>query len=174
VSTLIPGRAKRPISAVAGPYGHPFRPILVTIPIGAWVASLIFDIATRVNSAGSRPLADAAYWLIAIGVLGALLAAVFGFMDLLAIPRSTQAFRIGLTHMGLNLAIVAIFIAGFSWRHASISGTYAAARVQPGQLALSAVGIVLLLASGWLGGMLTYRFGVRVADEATQAQGFGG
>ena len=33
------GRAKRPASPVAGPYGHPFHPILVTIPIGSWVAS---------------------------------------------------------------------------------------------------------------------------------------
>jgi uncharacterized membrane protein len=30
------------------------------------------------------------------------------------------------------------------------------------------VGIVLLLVSGWLGGMLSYRYGVRVADETTQ------
>jgi hypothetical protein len=28
------------------------------------------------------------------------------------------------------------------------------------------------LDSGWLGGMLAYRFGVRVADETTQAEGF--
>lgn len=165
------GHAKRPISAVAGPYGHPFHPILVTIPIGAWVASLIFDIASRVNSAGSHPLVDAAYWLIAIGILGALVAAVFGFMDLLAIPRSTKAFRVGLTHMGLNLVIVGIFIGDFFWRQSSY---YVAARTEAGQLALSAVAIVLLLASGWLGGMLSYRFGVRVADEVTQGEGFEG
>src|SRR5213078_982886 len=85
-------QAKQPASAVAGPYGHPFHPILVTIPIGAWVCSLIFDIATRVNSAGSAPLTDASYWLIGIGILGALLAAVFGLMDLVRIPRRTRAF----------------------------------------------------------------------------------
>jgi uncharacterized membrane protein len=40
-------QAKRPVSAaLAGPYGHPFLPILVTVPIGAWVASLAFDIAS--------------------------------------------------------------------------------------------------------------------------------
>lgn len=42
-------QAKEPVSAVlAGPYGHPFHPILVTIPIGAWVSSLVFDIASRI------------------------------------------------------------------------------------------------------------------------------
>jgi uncharacterized membrane protein len=162
--------AKEPVSVVAGPYGHPFHPILVTIPIGAWVASLIFDIATRVNTSGSKPLTDASYWLIGIGVLGALLAALFGLMDLVRIPRGTRAFRYGLTHMGLNLAIVGIFIGDFFWRHDSY---YESARVSSGQLVLSAVGIGLLLVSGWIGGMLAYRFGVRVAAEAHQAEGYG-
>jgi len=161
--------AKEPVSPVAGPYGHPFHPILVTIPIGAWVSSLIFDIATRVNTHGSRPLTDASYWLIGIGILGALLAAVFGLMDLLRIPRGTRAQRIGLSHMALNLAVVGIFIGNFFWRHGSY---YETAKVKPGQLALSAAGILLLLASGWLGGMLAYRFGVRVVDEADQAEGY--
>src|SRR5437764_12633302 len=95
--------AKDPVSPVAGPYGHPFHPILVTIPIGAWVASVVFDIAAKVNAHGSRSLVDAAYWLIGLGVVGALLAAIFGLMDLLTIPRGTTAFRAALTHMGLNL-----------------------------------------------------------------------
>jgi uncharacterized membrane protein len=161
--------AKEPLSPVAGPYGHPFHPILVTIPIGAWAASLIFDIATRVNSSGSKPLTDASYWLIGIGVIGALLAAVFGLMDLVRIPRGTRALRVGLAHMTLNLAVVGIFIADFFWRHDSY---YDSARTGAGQLALSAVGIGLLLVSGWLGGMLAYRFGVRVAAEARQVEGF--
>lgn len=81
-----PLAAKEPISIVAGPYGHPFHPMLVTIPIGAWVASVVFDIASRVNSHGAPSLVDASYWLIGIGIVGALLAAVFGLMDLLTIP----------------------------------------------------------------------------------------
>ena len=40
--------AKEPVAPVAGPYGHPFHPILVTVPIGAWVSSLIFDFATMI------------------------------------------------------------------------------------------------------------------------------
>lgn len=42
-------QAKQPVSgALAGPYGHPFQPILVTVPIGAWVCSLVFDVASRI------------------------------------------------------------------------------------------------------------------------------
>src|SRR3954452_23004312 len=111
--------AKTPVSVAAGPYGHPFHPILITIPIGAWVASLVFDIASTANTDGSRSLVDAAYWLIGLGIVAALVAAVFGFLDLLTIPRSTRAFKTGLTHMTLNLVIVAVFAIDFAWRHSN-------------------------------------------------------
>jgi uncharacterized membrane protein len=162
-------QAKEPVSPVAGPYGHPFHPILVTIPIGAWVCSLIFDIATQVNNNGSKSLVEASYWLIGIGIVGALLAAVFGLMDLVRIPRGTRALRFGLTHMALNLTVVGVFVGDFLWRHDSY---YEDAKVMGGQLALSAIGIGVLLVSGWIGGMLAYRFGVRVSAERDQAEGF--
>jgi uncharacterized membrane protein len=82
-------QAKRPVSAaLAGPYGHPFHPILVTVPIGVWVASIVFDIASHVVD-DSTFLAKGSLWLIAIGVLGALAAAMIGFLDLLAIPTGS-------------------------------------------------------------------------------------
>jgi hypothetical protein len=34
------------------------------------------------------------------------------------------------------------------------------------------VAVAILGASGWLGGKLAYHYGVRVADEHTQAEGF--
>jgi uncharacterized membrane protein len=163
-----PRNGKLPVTVLAGPYGHPFHPILVTVPIGAWTASLIFDIASRIVD---KPgfLTQASEWLIGIGVLGALAAAVFGSLDLLAIPGGTRAFRTGLIHMSLNLAVTAVYAVNFAWRH----GTYThLGRVAMGQLVLSVVSIAALGASGYLGGKLAYRYGVRVADEHTQAEGF--
>jgi uncharacterized membrane protein len=46
--------------------------------------------------------------------------------------------------------------------------------VTGGQLALSAGSLALLTVSGYLSGKLAYRYGVRVADEASQAEGFAG
>ncbi|MTD52573.1 DUF2231 domain-containing protein [Amycolatopsis sp. RM579] len=162
-------QAKRPVSAaLAGPYGHPFHPILVTVPIGAWVASLVFDIASHiVGNPGF--LTQGSVWLIAIGVIGALLAAVAGFLDLLAIPTGTRAFRTGLIHMSLNLVIVGAYIGNFFWRYAGYGHP---GSVAIGQLVLSAVSLAALAVSGYLGGKLAYRYGVRVAEETTQTEGY--
>jgi uncharacterized membrane protein len=161
--------AKHPVSAVlAGPYGHPIHPILVTVPIGAWVCALVFDISSHVVD---KPgfLTQGAEWLIAIGVLGAVAAAMVGLLDLLAIPRGTTAFRTGLVHMGLNLTVAGAYVVNFFWRH----GTYTHGRSVPGgQLTLAAVSLAVLGVSGYLGGKLAYRYGVRVADERTQAEGY--
>jgi len=161
--------AKAPITVVAGPYGHPFHPLLVTVPIGAWVSSLVFDIASRAKDAGAPTLVDASHWLLLIGVVGAAVAALFGLMDLITIPKHTAAFRTGLMHMTLNVVILGLFLANFFWRHADEPKL---AKVTVGQLVLSIVALVLLAVSGWLGGRMSYRFGVRVADENTQAEGF--
>jgi uncharacterized membrane protein len=161
-------QAKRPVSVVAGPYGHPFHPILVTVPIGAWVSSLVFDIAS--HTAGEEEVfVKGAFWLIAIGVLGAAAAAVFGLLDLLSIPRSTAAFRTGLLHLGLNVAVLGLYVVNFFLRQ---DGLDEPGGVDTGLIILSAVALALLGVSGWLGGKLAYRYGVRVADEATQAEGF--
>ncbi len=160
-------RTKRPLTIAAGPYGHPFHPILVTVPIGAWVASLIFDLASY-WAGESEVFVKASFWLIGLGVLGALVAAVFGLLDLLTIPRGTRTFTTGLAHMALNLTVVAIYTVGFAARRGQLEQE--AVALAP--LTLSIVALALLAASGWLGGTLTYRYGVRVAEEGSQAKGF--
>ncbi|MBS4727964.1 DUF2231 domain-containing protein [Mycobacterium sp. SM1] len=161
--------AKRPVSTVlAGPYGHPFHPVLVTIPIGAWACSLIFDVSSRVvDNAGF--LAQGSEWLLAIGILGAFAAAMIGFLDLVVIPSGTPAFRTGVAHMTMNLLITTAYMVNFVWRRGDY-GTGAPVGVGP--LVLNALGFSGLAVSGYLGGKLAYRYGVRVAGEADQAQGF--
>jgi len=162
-------QAKQPVSALlAGPYGHPYHPMLVTVPIGAWVASLVFDIASRLVG---KPdfLAQGSEWLIAIGLVGALAAGTAGFLDLAAIPEGTAAFRAGRAHMCINLALMFAYLVDFAWRYR----TYARGEpVGAGMLALSAACVAALGISGYLGGKLTYRYGVRLAGELTQADGY--
>jgi uncharacterized membrane protein len=161
--------AKRPVSALlAGPYGHPFHPMLVTIPIGAWLISLGFDIASHISSTPGF-LTRGSEWLIAIGVVGAILAGSVGFLDLATIPAGTRAFRTGCTHMSINLTLILAYGVDFGLRYR----TYGHESPVSDKMILFSVACVLALAvSGYLGGKLTYRYGVRVASETTQAEGF--
>lgn len=109
----------------------------------------------------------ASFWLIGLGILGALAAAVFGLMDLVAIPPGTKAFTTGLTHMVLNLIVVGLYVVNFAIRRDQLDET----PVQVVPLVLSVVAVAFLAVSGWLG-HLSYRSGVRVADDETQAEAF--
>jgi uncharacterized membrane protein len=162
-------RAKAPISwPLAGPYGHPYHPALVSIPIGAWIASMVFDISSHFVSKPAF-LATGSEWLIAIGIIGAIIASLAGFMDLTSLAEGTPAYRTASAHMILNLFLIIGYGGDFWWRrHTYASG----APVGAGAMSLSAGCLVLLTVSGFLGGRLAYRYGVRVADEATQASGY--
>lgn len=162
-------QSKTPVSAaLAGPYGHPFHPILVTIPLGAWVCSLVFDIAALIG-AHSAEAHFAALWLIALGVLGAVAAASIGFLDFLAIPPQTPARRTAVIHAILNLTVTTAYAVNFFWRYTSSDS---GRTVGWGPVVLSVVSLIGLTASGYLGGKLAYRYGVRVAAETIQADGF--
>ena len=160
--------AKRPVSRLAGPYGHPFHPILVTVPIGAWVASFVFDLASRLSDEPTV-FAKGAFWLIGLGLVGAAAAALLGFLDLFAIPTGTRAFRTGLLHMSLNMVVVAIYVAAFLLRRGHLEQPDG---VPTTLIILSALALAVLTVSGWLGGQLAYRYGVRVADETAQAEAY--
>ena len=162
-------RAKKPISArLAARTGIPYHPMLVTVPIGAWVVSLVFDIASHLVT---RPgfLARGSEWLIAVGVLAAIVASTAGLLDLAMIPVGTAAFRTACTHMFINVSLMFGYVGGFAWRYQTDVAGHA---VGFGPLALSAACIVALCVSGYLGGKLTYRYGVRVAAEAHQEDGY--
>src|SRR2546423_8164333 len=146
-------QAKRPVTALAGQYGHPLHPALVAVPIGAWIASLVFDVASHVVS-GPGFLAAGSRWLIGLGVLGAVAAAMVGFLDLFAIPTGTRAFRLALVHMSINLTVTAAYVIGFLVRGGHRSGP-----VAWGALVLSAVALAGLALSRYLGGELAYRYG---------------
>jgi uncharacterized membrane protein len=148
------------LSALSGPEGHPFHPLVVLLPVGAFVSSLIFDILTQTRPGDLPWLVDGAWWLIGVGLIGAGIAAVFGLLDLLRIPRGTPAFTTALVHLGLNAAATLLFGIGYVWRagdHVELGQT------RWGQLALSAAAVALLVGAAYLGQKLTYRFGIRVS-----------
>src|SRR5262245_4091585 len=136
---------------------HPIHPMLVGFPIALWIFSLICDVAYHAGSLNEF-WKSAAFYSMAIGVIGALLAAVPGFIDYLSItePRTK---KIATTHMILNLVILAMFLFNLGMRYNG------AASAEMFEVVLSVVAIALLAVSGWLGGHLVYVHHVGVAPK---------
>lgn len=138
--------------------GHPIHPMLIVFPLGLLITSLIFDII-YLASGDNRWTATAEY-MIGAGVLGGLLAAVFGLVDWLGITRGTRAKRIGLWHGGANVVVVVLFIISWFLRLPDSAHPPTAAIV----LSFIAVGIGAV--AGWLGVELVDRLGIGVDDGA--------
>jgi uncharacterized membrane protein len=141
--------------------------MLVALPIGAWVTSLVFDLASHVVPQPGF-LVQGSRWLIAIGVIGAVVAACAGVLDLIALTPGTRAFRTAVVHMSLVATATIGYVAGFAWRHSSY---HHPVPVPVGPLVLSVLSLAVLSVGGYLGGKLAYRYGVRVAGEDTQVEG---
>ena len=138
---------------------HPAHPALVHFPIACWsLASGADGLALLVWPARLHLLAAV---LIAIGCVSGLLAAVAGFVELLKLPTGHPAERTANVHMSFALGSWCLYAGSLFLRieHQQL--------VAPNVLALllSGAGLLVLLATGWLGGQLVYRHGVGVAGR---------
>jgi uncharacterized membrane protein len=139
-------------------FGHAIHPMLVVFPLGLLATSVVFDIVGIVTGNGTWSFV--AYYLIGAGIVGGLLAAVFGTIDWLAIPKNTRAWRIGLLHGVGNVIVVGLFAMSWLLRLPSPATPSGVA------LGLSIVAISLSVITGWLGGELVGRLGVGVSPNA--------
>jgi uncharacterized membrane protein len=139
--------------------GHPIHPMLIVLPLGLFIAAVAFDALYLWQ--GNPAFAAVSYWNIAGGIIGGLLAAVFGFVDWWAIPSGTRAKRIGLLHGGSNVIVVALF--AFVWWTRSAG---ADAAPSEGVFLIEVGALVLGSVAGWLGGELVDRLGVGVDNGA--------
>jgi uncharacterized membrane protein len=71
--------------------GHPILQMLIPFPFGLLATAVIFDVIYLIW--GNPAMATASYWMIAAGVIGGFIAAPFGLIDWLAIPKGTRARR---------------------------------------------------------------------------------
>src|SRR5919109_4173423 len=140
-------------------FGHPVHPMLIVYPLGLLSMAVIFDILYLIF--GNRLLPTASYYMIAAGILGGLLAAIFGFIDWLALPNNTRAKNIGLWHGLGNVLIVTLFAVSWFLRGSNVDF------VPDGfAMILSFAGVALALVTAWIGGELVYRLGVGVDPGA--------
>jgi uncharacterized membrane protein len=135
--------------------GHPVHQMLIVFPLGLLATAVVFDILRLVT--GNADFSVASAYAIAAGVVGGLLAAGFGLIDWLAVPRGTRARRVGLWHGAGNAVVLVLFAASWLLRAA-------ADQWHPGALALvlGFAGAAIAGVTGWLGGELVDRLGVGV------------
>lgn len=139
-------------------FGHSLHQILICFPIALLSSSVLFDVLWRITGDAKWP--PMAFYLIEIGLIGGVLAALFGFIDYLGIPPGARAKRIGAYHGVASAVLVAIFAASWAMRLGHVESP------PPHALFLSFCGVALLGVAGWLGGELVTRFAVGVVDGA--------
>jgi len=137
---------------------HPIHPMLVPLPIGLWVFSLITDIIYRAS--GNEVWASVAYYAMAGGIIGSLLAALPGLVDFLALKPSGVK-KIALWHMAINLSATILFCINLYLR----TGVPGAST----PFILSIIGVLSIFVSGWLGGQMVYVHGLGVDEDVVCA-----
>jgi len=129
--------------------------MFVGFPIGFFGAVLVSDIISIRGNPAFWP--HVSLWLIAFGVVGALIAAIFGFTDYFTAPMTTAVKRTATTHMILNLTVVVLYAAAFFVRYGN--------PISPLGYLLTYVGLAVLIASGWYGGHLVYVGHIGIAES---------
>src|SRR5215217_8467966 len=112
-NTREPCRSARggPMESRAKLAGHAIHPMLITLPLGLLGTAVVFDIIRAFTD--DADFAVASFYMLAAGIIGGLLAALFGLIDWLAIPAGTRAKRVGLWHGAGNVVVVVLF--AVSW-----------------------------------------------------------
>lgn len=138
--------------------GHPIHQMLIVFPLGLLATGVIFDIIRLIT--GNGTWSTVAYYMFGVGVIGGLIAAIFGFVDYLAIPAGTRAEHIGRLHGSGNAVVLLLFLVSWFLRRPDAANPSVLAYI------LSFAGFALAGITGWLGGELVDRLGVGVSDGA--------
>jgi uncharacterized membrane protein len=129
--------------------GHALHPLLTDVPIGAWLSSLVLDLA------GGSSAESAADLLLGVGLAAVPPTALAGWSDWSESPTREQR-RVGVVHAAANIAAAGIFAVSLIRRREGRRGS--AKR-------LSLTGACALGVGGYLGGHLSYARGVGVGER---------
>lgn len=142
--------------------GHPLHAMLIVIPAGGFIMALVLDIVFAAS--GTEMWWTATKPVLLVAVIGALIAAIPGLIDLVTVVPKGRATGVGIAHMVLNLVVVALGAVNVWLRWGQAAG-------EANSVAwLSVLTVALLAASGWLGWMMvqTYHVGVLEVEEGGQ------
>jgi uncharacterized membrane protein len=141
--------------------GHPIHPMLIPFPLALWATSFVVDVLFYFLR--HPTLLVIAKFMLAAGCIAAVVAAIFGIIDWLAIQNG-EVKKVANWHARLNVVALVVFAVGLFLRIGRYSDFVGRRLTIP--FLLSFVGVILITISGWLGGELVFRYGIgQTTDE---------
>lgn len=132
--------------------GHPIHSMLVHFPSALFPSAWFFDLVSIISQNNLYSLI--AFYILGLGVLSGILAAIFGAMDYVSLPPKDIAWKKASLHALLNVLWLCIFgtLFGISMIH------YPDIKiVSLAQFIVLTITVFGLLISNFLGGELVFR-----------------
>ena len=145
------------------PLGHPSHPMFVHFPTALFPTSLLFDLLSW--GIAEPALVKAAFFNIAIALLAGLLAVLTGFVDYFGMVSGSRKHKVTTWHMLANLPVILILAVSLVLRLFSFDDDRTPLHI----VALSLIGLPLLIIGNYFGAELVYRMGD--AREYRKTQG---
>lgn len=144
-------------TADRGPFqvaGAALHPLLVAVPIGAYVSAVAFDVASRI--AEGYVYARGAQWLLVIGLVSSVAAAAVGVTDSVRrVGPGTPERAVVIRHAGLNTVAFVLFVISLAVRRSDLNGLLDGTPTTA--LVLSVAGLLALASSAFTGAVLDGR-----------------
>ena len=143
--------------------GEPVHPMFVHYPIALWTTSVITDLIFYFHRNTSLILISK--FLIAVGIVGAILAAIPGIIDWAGITDPV-AKKTGNRHFILNIIALVLFCVSLYLRMKNYGASLVGFHLKI-PFAFSFVGWLLMAISASLGGKLVYQHRMGVKEDAS-------
>jgi uncharacterized membrane protein len=137
--------------------GRPIHAMLAPIPIVCFAGTLVTDLVYWKTA--TIMWADVSAWLLTVGLIVSILVVLAGIIDFFG-DRRVRALRSAWIH-GLGNGVALILAIANAFVHSRDAYT----SVVPTGLILSALVVLILLVTGWIGSGLVFRHGVGVRPE---------
>lgn len=149
------------MSSPASFKGHPFHPMLIPLPIGLWIFSLVSDLIYKFGLGGAVWNDCCVLHLGRWNYRRARRRDSGIFIDSIGIENPKTRSMV-IWHMSINLLAVALYCVNFWLRLHRAPGDNL-------PIALSVIGVGMIVVSGWLGGELVYVRGAAVKEPPDQS-----
>jgi uncharacterized membrane protein len=148
---------------------RPIHPMIVIFPLAFFIGSLAFDVLSLIGLKGTVLTGG---YLLAGGLIGALIAIITGLIDRSGMRSGSQIRGVATRHMWIQLTATAIFLVELivRWAH-TFPHAHRVDKAEVLWVVLGVLGVAAIIAGGDVGFNMVFRMGAGV--EARRAAGAG-